>query len=100
MRKLIVVAALVLCGTAQAQQSMNWNNSPLNYDNSTMNYDNSSMNYKNSPLNYDNSRMNYNDPNGTFDSNGNRTGYEVKSPSGTVNRFDNDGNRTGYRRER
>ena len=89
--KLLVFVALTLCGTAHAQQSMNHENSPLNYENS-------SMNYKNSPLNYENSRMNRNSTNGIYDQNGNRTGYEVKAPSGVVNRFDNEGNRTGYRR--
>ena len=57
---------------------------------------NSPMNYNNSPMNYNNSPMNFNSNNGVYDNNGNRAGYEVKSPSGVTNYFDNNGNRTGY----
>jgi hypothetical protein len=31
-----------------------------------------------------------------YDNNGNRQGYIVPSPSGSVNYFDNQGNRQGY----
>ena len=39
---------------------------------------------------------NYNSTNGVFDNQGNRIGYETKSPEGVTNIFDNNGNRLGY----
>ena len=96
----IAVTALILSGTVQAQQSMNYEDSPMNFKNSEANYNNSSQNYNNSPQNFNNSSSNYNAPNATYDSRGNRTGYEVLSPEGVLNRFDDKGNRTGYSRGR
>ncbi|MGV1017807.1 MAG: hypothetical protein ACOYBW_10585 [Fluviibacter phosphoraccumulans] len=93
---LAVISMLIASCTANAQQSMNYNDSPLNYQNSELNYDNSSLNYKNSPLNYDNSPMNYNATNGVYDNRGNRIGYEVRTPSGVTNIYSNDGKRMGY----
>lgn len=93
---LAVFSLLVASCTANAQQSMNYNDSPMNYQNSEMNYDNSPMNYKNSPMNYENSPMNYNAKNGVYDNRGNRIGYEVKAPSGVTNIYSNDGRRMGY----
>ncbi len=63
--------AILLCtltAATQAQQTYNWNDSPSNY----------------------------NSTNGVFDNQGNRIGYETKSPEGVTNIFDNNGNRLGY----
>lgn len=86
---LAVFSLLIASCTANAQQTLNYNDSPMNYQNSEMNYDNSPMNYKNSP-------MNYNATNGVYDNQGNRIGYEVKAPSGVTNIYSNDGRRMGY----
>jgi hypothetical protein len=75
-------------------------NSPYNYQNSPFSYENSEFNYKNSPFNYENSQFNPRSPNAVFDTNGNRIGYEVVSPSGVRNIFDNNGNRIGYKPKR
>lgn len=91
----LVSFAIASC-SANAQQSMNYNDSPLNYRNSELNYDNSPLNYKNSPLNYENSPLNYNATNGVYDNRGNRIGYEVQAPSGVTNIYSNDGRRMGY----
>ena len=87
MKIILVVAALIFSGMAQAQQSMNYEDSPMNFKNSEANFNNSSQNYNNSPQNFNNSSTNYNAPNATYDSRGNRTGYEVLSPEGVLNRF-------------
>ena len=87
--KITVFSVILGMSSIGNAQVTNWENSPLTYNNSPMNYNNSPMNYKNSP-------MNYNSNNGVYDNNGNRAGYEVKSPSGVTNYFDNNGNRTGY----
>ena len=79
---LFVLAQLAIYARYTEAQVTNWNSSP--------------MNYQNSPMNYQNSPMNYNSTNGLYDNNGNRTGYETKSPSGVTNYFDNNGNRIGY----
>ena len=97
MKIILVVSALIFAGMAQAQQ---YDNSPLNYQNSDINPNNSSLNYNNSPLNYNNNPINPNSSNATYDSQGNRTGYEVRSRDGVINRFDDNGNRTGYSRGR
>ncbi|WP_396190585.1 hypothetical protein [Flavobacterium sp.] len=91
-----LVSIVIASSNANAQQSMNYNDSPLNYKNSELNYDNSPLNYKNSPLNYENSQLNYNAKNGVYDNNGNRIGYEVQAPSGVTNIYSNDGRRMGY----
>lgn len=93
---LAVFSLLIASCTVNAQQSMNYNDSPLNYNNSELNYDNSPLNYKNSPLNYENSPLNYNATNGVYDNRGNRIGYEVRAPSGVTNIYSNDGKRMGY----
>lgn len=93
---LFLIAQAVLFFRSTNAQPLNWNDSPLNYQNSELNYNNSPLNYNNSPLNYQNSPLNYNSPNGVYDNNGNRLGYEVKSPQGVTNYFDNNGNRIGY----
>lgn len=97
---LLGLAFLVYTAPSKADQGSNYLNSPSNILNSPSNFDNSSSNIRNSPSNWDNSSSNTNATNGIFDSEGRRTGYEVTSPSGVVNRFDNEGNRTGYRRAR
>ena len=66
------------------------------YTEAQTNWDSSPLNYQNSQMNYENSSMNYNSTNGVYDNNGNRQGYEVKTPSGVTNYFDNSGNRIGY----
>ena len=81
---------------AQAQTIPNWNASPLNFSNSPLNFDNSPLNFNNSPLNFQNSPLNINSTRGVYDNNGNRMGYAVPNPSGTVNYYNNNGNRTGY----
>lgn len=99
MRNLALTAAFAVAsftGPAAGQQTLNFNDSPMNFKNSEMNFENSPMNFRNSPMNFDNSSMNFNAKNGVYDPNGNRIGYEVKTPSGVINIFDNDGNRVGY----
>ncbi len=93
---LALVSLLIASCSAQAQQAMNWNDSPYNYQNSQLNYDNSPYNYQNSPYNYDNSAYNYSANNGVYDNRGNRIGYEVQAPSGVTNIYSNDGRRLGY----
>jgi hypothetical protein len=92
----IVVVLMIIHGTVRAQAIPNWNASPLNFNNSPLNFDNSPLNFNNSPLNFNNSPLNINSTNGIYDNNGNRTGYAVPSPSGTVNYYNNNGNRIGY----
>jgi predicted PurR-regulated permease PerM len=77
-------------------QTINFNNSPYNMDNSINNMENSPRNMRNSPYNMENSPNNLDSKNGIFDNQGNRTGYQVISPSGVTNYYDNKGNRTGY----
>jgi hypothetical protein len=96
MQTKLLLALLSFSCIANAQQSMNYNDSPLNYNNSEFNYDNSPLNYKNSPLNYENSPLNYNATNGVYDNRGNRIGYEVRAPSGVTNIYSNEGKRMGY----
>lgn len=91
-----LISLLVASCSAQAQQAMNFNDSPYNYQNSQNNYDNSPYNYQNSPYNYDNSAYNYSANNGVYDNSGNRIGYEVRAPSGVTNIYSNDGRRMGY----
>lgn len=93
---LAIASLLVASYTANAQQAMNFNDSPYNYQNSEYNYENSSYNYKNSPYNYENSPYNYSSNNGVYDNKGNRVGYEVIAPSGVANIYSNDGKRIGY----
>ena len=93
---LALVSLLIASCSAQAQQAMNFNDSPYNYQNSQFNYDNSPYNYQNSPYNYDNSAYNYSANNGVYDNRGNRIGYEVQAPSGVTNIYSNDGRRLGY----
>lgn len=93
---LFLLAQLAIYARYTEAQVVSWESSPLNYQNSPLNYDNSSLNYQNSPLNYQNSPLNYNSTNGLYDNNGNRIGYETKTPSGVTNYFDNNGNRIGY----
>jgi len=77
-------------------QTGNMNSSPYNMDNSINNLENSPRNMRNSPFNMDNSPNNLDSKNGVYDNKGNRTGYQVKEPSGVTNYYDNRGNRTGY----
>jgi hypothetical protein len=96
MKKLVSIAFCLISAGAHAQQSLNFNNSPMNFENSPMNFNNSPMNFNNSPMNFNNSPMNFNSTNGIYDNQGNRQGYQVQAPSGVVNYFDNKGNRIGY----
>lgn len=96
MKSTLLFTALVMMSQLAFSQVTNWDSSPLNYQNSTLNYDNSPLNYQNSPLNYQNSPLNYSATNGLYDNQGNRLGYETKSPSGVTNLYDNNGNRIGY----
>lgn len=79
-----------------AYPNANWNNSPQNWNNSPQNWNNSPQNWNNSPQNWNNSPQNFNSNNGIYDNGGNRTGYQTRSPDGTVNFYDNNGNRIGY----
>ncbi len=92
----IVVVLMSINGAVRAQAIPNWNASPLNFDNSLLNFNNSPLNFNNSPMNWNNSPLNINSTNGIYDNKGNRTGYAVPSPSGTVNYYNNNGNRIGY----
>ena len=95
----IVILSLVLFFYMSGEvrsQTTNFNNSPYNMDNSINNMENSPSNMRNSPYNMDNSPNNLDSKNGIFDNQGNRTGYQVMSPSGVTNYYDNKGNRTGY----
>ena len=69
---------------ALAQGVMNFNNSPNNWVNSPNNFDNSSNNWVNSPNNFNNSPNNFSATNGVYDNRGNRIGYEVTAPSGSL----------------
>lgn len=97
--KLIIVFSLVAVGltsVAQAQQALNWSDSPNNFQNSLNNWENSPNNWNNSPNNWNNSANNYSSNNGVYDNRGNRIGYEVQAPSGVTNIYSNDGRRMGY----
>ena len=93
-KKLVLI--LSLFPTLCLSQVNNMNNSPYNMDNSIHNMENSPNNMRNSPYNMDNSQYNTNSTNGVYNNQGNRTGYQVKEPSGVTNYYDNQGNRTGY----
>ena len=94
--KAMLVFGCVVCSSVQAQQALNWNDSPNNFQNSQNNWENSPNNFQNSPNNWQNSPNNYSANNGVYDNQGNRVGYEVRAPSGVTNVFDNNGNRVGY----
>ena len=97
MKSTVFVTFIAMLSQLAHAQITNWDSSPLNYQNSTLNYENSPLNYQNSPLNYQNSPpLNYSATNGLYDNQGNRLGYETKSPSGVTNLYDNSGNRIGY----
>lgn len=93
---LVASVAVVLTPLAQAQQALNWNDSPSNFQNSLNNFDNSPNNWNNSPNNWNNSPNNFSANNGVYDNRGNRIGYEVQAPSGVTNVYSNDGRRMGY----
>jgi len=94
--RIFAVVSFGLIPYLSSGQTFNWDSSPLNFNNSSLNFNNSPLNYENSPLNYQNSPLNYGATNGIYDNNGNRLGYETKSPSGVTNIYDNSGNRIGY----
>ena len=85
-------AFLILCaaisGTVCAQV-YNPINGPYNPANSQYNPNNSQYNPSNSPNNPANSPYNPSGTNGVYDNNGNRLGYQVKSPTGVTNFYDN-----------
>ena len=93
---LALVSLLISSWSANAQQAMNWNDSPNNFQNSLNNFDNSPNNFNNSPNNFNNSPNNFSATNGVYDNRGTRIGYEVQSPSGVTNIYSNDGRRMGY----
>lgn len=98
---LVALAAAALSVPVAAQlppgpPSANWNDSPMNWQNSPNNWNNSSANWNNSPSNWNNSAQNWGATNGVYDNQGNRTGYETRTPDGVTNFFDNQGNRKGY----
>lgn len=93
---LAVVSLMIASCSANAQQSMNFNDSPNNFQNSINNFENSPNNFRNSPSNFENSPNNFNASNGVYDNQGHRTGYQVTAPSGVTNIYDNQGNRVGY----
>ena len=72
-------------------QTTNLKNSPYNMENSINNMENSPYNMRNSPYNMENSPNNLSSTNGVYDNQGNRTGYQVKEPSGVTNYYDNKG---------
>lgn len=93
---LTLVSLMVASCSTNAQQAMNWNDSPNNFQNSLNNFDNSPNNFNNSPNNFNNSPNNFGATNGVYDNQGNRIGYEVQAPSGVTNIYSNDGRRMGY----
>lgn len=96
LKKTMAMVVGLVCSCVQAQQAINWNDSPNNFQNSPNNWENSSNNWNNSPNNWQNSANNFSANNGVYDNQGNRLGYEVRAPSGVTNVFDNNGNRIGY----
>ena len=90
---LVLIMSFPIIGMTQTG---NMNSSPYNMENSIYNMENSPYNMRNSPYNMDNSPYNLDSKNGVYDNQGNRTGYQVKEPSGVTNYYDNKGNRTGY----
>ena len=94
--KKILLTVLVGYSVIGYTQTGNMNSSPYNMENSIYNMENSPYNMRNSPYNMDNSQYNMNSKNGVYDNQGNRTGYQVKEPSGVTNYYYNKGNRTGY----
>ena len=92
----LALVSLLIVSSANAQQAMNWNDSPNNFQNSLNNFDNSPNNFNNSPNNFNNSPNNFSATNGVYDNRGNRIGYEVQAPSGVTNIYSNDGRRMGY----
>jgi hypothetical protein len=91
-----LVASGQVSAQAQPYPNNNWNNNPNNWNNSPNNFNNSPNNWNNSPNNFNNSPNNFNSSNGIYNNQGQRSGYQTKSPDGTVNFFDNNGNRIGY----
>jgi hypothetical protein len=79
-----------------ANNPQNWKNNPNNWQNSANNWQNSPQNWNNNPDNWKNSASNFNNANGIYDSAGNRTGYTVPGPNGSLNVFNNDGTRRAY----
>jgi len=94
--KKIALVLLMGFGSSVFAQVNNMNNSPYNMQNSINNMENSPNNMRNSPNNMANSPYNLDAKNGVYDNQGNRSGYQVKEPSGVTNYYDNQGNRTGY----
>jgi len=94
--KNLLFLGFLLCSLNSHSQTGNMNSSPYNMENSIYNMENSPYNMRNSPYNMDNSQYNLNSTNGVYDNQGNRTGYQVKEPSGVTNYYDNKGNRTGF----
>ena len=94
--KKILLTVVVGYSVIGYTQTGNMNSSPYNMENSIYNMENSPNNMRNSPYNMDNSPYNLDSKNGVYDNQGNRTGYQVKEPSGVTNYYDNKGNRTGY----
>lgn len=78
----IALIAWLIVSLAQAQQAINWNDSPNNFQNSLDNWDNSANNFSAT--------------NGVYDNRGNRVGYEVHTKSGVTNIYSNEGKRMGY----
>lgn len=95
MKRILMIGLSVVSISSMAQTN-NMNNSPYNMENSIYNMENSPYNMRNSPYNMENSPNNLSSNNGIYDNQGNRTGYQVKEPSGVTNYYDNQGNRTGY----
>ena len=91
-----LLAVLLLLGGVASAQVVSWENDPSNWKNNEFNWNNSSSSWNNNPNNWNNNPNNYNANNGVYDNQGNRQGYAVPSPSGTVNYFDNQGNRQAY----
>ncbi|MGV0999342.1 MAG: hypothetical protein ACOYBQ_08460 [Fluviibacter sp.] len=104
MKRLLLAALLLASGLASAQSigalypinSTPWDASPLNWNNLSQNWDNSPSNWKNSPTNWENSQTNNTSRNGVYDTQGNRVGYTVRTPSGVTNVFTNDGRRVAF----
>ena len=83
--KFILIVSLSFFSINSYCQVNNIQNSPYNMENSINNMENSPYNMRNSPYNMDNSQYNLNSKNGVYDNQGNRTGYQVKEPSGVTN---------------
>lgn len=86
---------MLMVSNVQAQQTINFYDTPLYWMNSPLNFHNTTLAWANSQLNFANSPLNVNNTNAIYAPDGRRIGYTVPKPSGGINLFV-DGNRVGY----